>query len=165
MRYTHSGLSTLTVVLLKAGIKVWWDRWIPWPSKLGLGMWKFLAMRYHSASMRAYAHFRITLVKKITILGPFFGLFLIDFRLFLLRILTVFERARASAPQFCSIFDLVFLPTMRIQILSSASHPLMRINPHHPRPATAWPFFLFHSFSTSFEIEIQSLQGKNPIVQ
>ena len=58
--------------------------------------------------MRAYAHFRITVVKKITILGPFFGLFLIDFRLFLLRILTVFERARASAPQFCSIFDLVF---------------------------------------------------------
>ena len=34
--------------------------------------------------------------KKITILGPFFGLFLIDFWLFLLRILTVF--ARACAP-------------------------------------------------------------------
>ena len=47
--------------------------------ELGLAMWKFLAMRYHSASMREYAHFHITVVKKITILGPFFGLFLIDF--------------------------------------------------------------------------------------
>ena len=52
--------------------------WFVW-SKLGLAMWKFLAMRYHSASMREYALFHITLVKKITILGPFFGLFLIDF--------------------------------------------------------------------------------------
>jgi len=47
-----------------------------------------------------------------TILFPFFGLFLIDFLPFLLRILTVSARARVPAPQFCSIFDLVFLPTM-----------------------------------------------------
>jgi len=35
-------------------------------------MWKFLAMRYHSASMREYAHFHITVVKKITNFGPIF---------------------------------------------------------------------------------------------
>ena len=78
---------------------------------LGLAMWKFLAMRYHSASMREYAHFHITVVKKITILGPFFGLFLIDFWLFLLRILTVFARARLR-PNFVLFLTLFFLPTM-----------------------------------------------------
>ena len=34
---------------------------------------------YWHESMREYAHFHITVVKKITILGPFFGLFLIYF--------------------------------------------------------------------------------------
>ena len=44
----------------------------PDTSKLGLAMWKFLAMRYHSASMRKYAHFHITVVKKNHHFGPIF---------------------------------------------------------------------------------------------
>ena len=40
-------------------------------SWLGLAMWNFLAMRYQSASMREYAHFRITVVKKSQFLAYF----------------------------------------------------------------------------------------------
>ena len=57
--------------------------------------------------------------KKITILGSFFGLFLTDFLLFVLKILSVLS--------------------VHIQILSYASHPHMRINPHlHGHPSFVW---------------------------
>ena len=69
-------------------------------------MWKFLAMRYHSALMREYAHFHITEVKKNPHFGPIFWPLFDKILTFLLRILTVF--ARAPAPQFRSIFYLVF---------------------------------------------------------
>ena len=62
------------------------------------------------------------------------------------RFLTIFVKnfnqfcAREPAPQYCSIFDIVFFASMLIQILSSESHPQMRICasirilPHHPHP-------------------------------
>ena len=76
-------------------------------SCLGMAMWKFLAMRYHSASMREYAHFHTTEVKK----SPFWAHSLAYFCV----------RARLH-PHFV-LFLTCFLPTMRIQILSFESHP------------------------------------------
>ena len=83
------------------------------------------------------AHLMRISSKKIHHFGPIFWP-MID------RLLTIFyknfNRYCARARRFCSIFDLVFFPTMRIQILSSASHPhmRMRINPHKcASPATA----------------------------
>ena len=74
-------------------------------SKLGLAMWKFLAMRYHSASMREYALFHIRLVKKNHNFGPIFWLI---FDRFLTIFVTNFNRFCARGrlrPNFVLFLD------------------------------------------------------------
>ena len=98
-------------------------------------------MRYHSASMRKYVHFHITVVKKNHHFGPIFWPIFDRFLTIFVKNFNPFLRARMRLrPNFDLFLTLFFLPTMRIQIVSSESHPLMRINPHtSASSASAWP--------------------------
>ena len=98
------------------------------PLGLGLCMWKFLAMRIDARICAFSRH----ISKKNHHFGPIFWSIFDRFSTIFVKNFNRFC-ARAPAPQFCSIFDLVFFAYYAhtdfvFRIASAYAH--MRINPH-----------------------------------